>query len=456
MQHLFLRGTVTVLLLLLVTSLVLGAASVPNLVNFQGRLTDGSGNPVADGSHTVNFTLWTLPVGGSTVWTENTSQTTSSGLFTHNLGSITVLPATLFQTHDSLYLQVQADGQTILPRIRLTSTPYTRVSNILETDNTISPGDLAFESVPTGLFRTFGDDGLEQIRLWGNAWGEIFLHDADATNDLTVFLTASADQAGTGGGALWLRNDAGSTTISLEGGTSGDASVILPPSAINAAEMSNEPGVAHRASLPLNTYRAIPTGINALDSISINAPSAGYVLVFGALSAAISHTLSTEDEVYFQLMNTPSSIDYDQTGFALYRVPSVLPTSTSIATNYCQYLDLSRVFPVASAGTYKFYLNAQVQAGWDASDSFINAQLSAIFIPTLYGTVDVTNLANTGASSSNLKPFGDEPSYEVQSITVEEHNARVEAEVAKVKAELEARLQKLEQRFNKQDSGVEK
>ena len=110
MQHLFLKGTVAALLLLLVTSLALGQASVPNLINFQGRLTDASGNPVADGAHTVNFTLWTLPAAGVNVWTENTSQTTSGGLFTHQLGSITAFSSTLFENNDSLYLQIVADG----------------------------------------------------------------------------------------------------------------------------------------------------------------------------------------------------------------------------------------------------------------------------------------------------------------------------------------------------------
>ncbi|MCI0532103.1 MAG: hypothetical protein L0Y74_09180 [candidate division Zixibacteria bacterium] len=156
-------------------------------------------------------------------------------------------------------------------------------------------------------------------------------------------------------------------------------------------------------------------------------------------------------------MAAPGVIDYDQTGFALSQVPSALPTATAFGNTYGRYLDLSRVFSVASAGTYKFFLNGQVAIGWDAGDRFINAQLSAIFIPTLYGTVDVTNLANAAASTSNLKPLGDEPSYEVQSITVEEHNAKVEAEVAKVKAELEARLQKIEQQLNKtKQAGVER
>ncbi|HKZ22664.1 MAG TPA: hypothetical protein VJ165_05605 [candidate division Zixibacteria bacterium] len=446
MQHIFLKGMLTVLLLLLVTSLVLGAASVPNLINFQGRLTDASGNPVADGSHTVNFTLWTLPVGGSTVWTENTSQTTSSGLFTHNLGSITVLPATLFQTYDSLYLQVQADGQTILPRIRLTSTPYTRVSNILETDNTIIPGNLAFESVPTGLFRTFGDDGLEQIRLWGNSWGEIYLYDSDVTNDITVVLTANSSE----GGELNLRNDAGTTTIDLHGGLTGDASAVLPLGAINAAEMLNEPGVSNSVG---PSFFGLSSGniTYVVDSVDITIPSSGYVEVLCGAYLNLYHVTGVSTSIYIGSNKTRGSAPVE-TGVAVARVPGIIATSSIWAFP----MTSSKLYAEA-AGTHRYYLHVDYETGTSASSALSYSYIRAKYYPTLYGTATLAN-ATAGADLINTSTDGSLPAppTEITTITVQDHNARLEAEVAKVKAELEARLQKLEQRLNKQDSGVEK
>lgn len=259
MQHLFLKGTVTVLLLLLVTSLAWGTdnvtpsspagvpigPSVPNLINFQGRLTDASGNPVADGSHAVNFTLWTLPTGGATVWTENTSQTTSSGLFTHNLGSVTGLFTTLFEDYDSLYLQVQADGQTILPRIRLTSTPYTRVSQTLETG--LGPTvTIKSYNVPGfgGNIHMFDEGGNQTLRFepdFDGSGGNLYLYRGVGN----VGFLADGNAFGTNEPYVGIFGSTKSVVFDLTGLTTADASVILPTDAINAAEMFNEPGVAH-------------------------------------------------------------------------------------------------------------------------------------------------------------------------------------------------------------------
>ena len=69
----------------LVPSAVLGA--VPQLINFQGILRDGSGNPVANGSYSVTFTIYGPPPVDPVLWSQTYSVTTSSGLFTILLGS---------------------------------------------------------------------------------------------------------------------------------------------------------------------------------------------------------------------------------------------------------------------------------------------------------------------------------------------------------------------------------
>jgi hypothetical protein len=45
-------------------------ADVPQLINYQGRLTDGSGVPVADGTYEVIFTIYDAAVAGNSRWTE--------------------------------------------------------------------------------------------------------------------------------------------------------------------------------------------------------------------------------------------------------------------------------------------------------------------------------------------------------------------------------------------------
>ncbi len=48
--------------------------------------------------------------------------------------------------------------------------------------------------------RTYGSDGLEQIRLWGSTWGELLLFDSTASNNLAASLSANNSS----GGALVL------------------------------------------------------------------------------------------------------------------------------------------------------------------------------------------------------------------------------------------------------------
>ena len=66
---------------------------------------------------------------------------------------------------------------------------------------------------------TYGSDGLEQIRLYGATWGELWLNNSLANNATAVKLTAQ----GSSGGALELRNTNGSIRALLEGENTGGA-----------------------------------------------------------------------------------------------------------------------------------------------------------------------------------------------------------------------------------------
>lgn len=76
------------------------ANTAPSTMNFQGRLTDTSGNIVANGSYNVKFTIYNA--GSSAIWTE-TRETTNrvvvaNGLFSVQLGSVTPITPALFTT----------------------------------------------------------------------------------------------------------------------------------------------------------------------------------------------------------------------------------------------------------------------------------------------------------------------------------------------------------------------
>ncbi len=69
---------------------------------------------------------------------------------------------------------------------------------------------------------TYGDDGLEQIRLWGPTYGELLLHNSGTNNATAVTLTAN----GGSGGQLSLNNSNGLVRARLEGLNSGGALTV--------------------------------------------------------------------------------------------------------------------------------------------------------------------------------------------------------------------------------------
>lgn len=496
----------TVLILRLVTLGVLAGSlsvaagpSVPNYINFQGRLADNAGNPVADGAYSVRFAIFPLPVGGSQLWGQITTQNTIGGLFTQILGPF---PDTLFQGYDSLFLEVIVEGEAQSPRTRLTSNPYSQVANNLEVRSTgiSSPDTVAIRTFPVGhRISTYGSDGQEQVRIWGESYGEIYLHDASPTNDRTVVLTANVSSGGelelndgngdltidllggssqlstygldgqeqirlwgldygeillhdedptndltvaltansSSGGELELGNDNGILTIDLHGGLTGDASVAIPNNAVNGLEIEDEPGVAS------NTGAAsilLDGSVQTLLSRTITAPAAGYVLVIGTVGVAMDHTNGTVSDGNFGVSDVAGLFPPNQA--VLVRVSTAAPTGL-----YDQVATVHGLFSVA-AGVSTFYLLGDEIVG-DLSVS--DRQLSLIYFPTAYGTVTPTLAAaapgvpdgSTIRGSALTAADVDAEQAEAEKFNTE----RIARELAQVRSEMEARMQKLEEQL---------
>jgi hypothetical protein len=98
------------------------AISIPQLINYQGKLTDGSGNPITE-TRDMAFALYAESTGGTAVWTETqTGINVVSGLFNVLLGAVT--PVSAIPNGPSLFLEITVAGTVIAPRARLASVPY--------------------------------------------------------------------------------------------------------------------------------------------------------------------------------------------------------------------------------------------------------------------------------------------------------------------------------------------
>lgn len=95
---------------------IIPALAAPNLeVNYQGKLTDSAGSAVADGDYDMEFNLYTVPTGGTAIWTESRTGadqvSTISGLFSVMLGDVTSLASVDFNQTLYLGVTVGADSE---------------------------------------------------------------------------------------------------------------------------------------------------------------------------------------------------------------------------------------------------------------------------------------------------------------------------------------------------------
>lgn len=142
------------------------ASAIPQLINYQGYLTDSAGVPVPDGTYNLVFRIWDAETGGSQLWSEDhPAVDVTNGLFNIILGNVS--PLTL--PFDSDYwLGIGIEGEPELPRIQLTSVGYSYRANMADDASHATYADTASWALGSG-----GDDdwvisGDNIYRLTGN------------------------------------------------------------------------------------------------------------------------------------------------------------------------------------------------------------------------------------------------------------------------------------------------
>ncbi|MBI4353841.1 MAG: hypothetical protein HY595_01250, partial [Candidatus Omnitrophica bacterium] len=101
------------------------SAQVPQLITYQGRLTESNGIPFS-GSHTMVFRVYDAETGGNKLWEESHAVTLAkedNGIFSVVLGSLSSLSNLDF--NQSLWLALAVDGEgDMSPRQRFTAVGY--------------------------------------------------------------------------------------------------------------------------------------------------------------------------------------------------------------------------------------------------------------------------------------------------------------------------------------------
>lgn len=105
------------------------AHAVPEQLGFTARITQ-NGAPLT-GSHVIIVRLHDAASGGAQVWTESNTTTATDGLVYLTLGSQSALDATVLDG-GPLWIEVQVDGQPLLPRLPVTSAAYAVRAGVAE------------------------------------------------------------------------------------------------------------------------------------------------------------------------------------------------------------------------------------------------------------------------------------------------------------------------------------
>jgi len=155
-------GLLVIVIVFVLLSFNSNAATAPAIVSYQGKILD-NGIAVST-SIQMNFKLFDALTGGAELYSNTSTITPSSGLFSVLLGSAgtTALDPTIFRDSDEIYLQVTVGTETLSPRKQIVTSPYAfnaKYLNGLEATSTPitsayipvtdNNGNISFNSVTT-------------------------------------------------------------------------------------------------------------------------------------------------------------------------------------------------------------------------------------------------------------------------------------------------------------------
>lgn len=358
------------------------SAAAPPQITYQGRLTDAGGSPVADGAHTVSFSIYDAPVAGIAYWASGpVSVTTSAGLFKINLGGAPMFPLTanIFTTNADRWLGITVGlDPELTPRTYMTAVPYAlSVGSIDSAGAGAIFGNLSINSFGSDYVRsnggfnslsTINGSAVEATRLWGPSFGEFDAFDNSGTQRVGL---------GAGFTGFPFLNLTGSVqSISLSPDVGGDASVSLPADAISSQEMLNEPGITQNAAN--QTLGAAPGTFENITSVTITTPASGYIVITGDGEAGVGAPAATSAVVRLGIATASASPPVNGNYFV------GCSTTANGATEYYQYS--TSMVDQQPAGTYTYYMVA-TRTNAAATASMYRCHFRAMYIPTSYGAV---------------------------------------------------------------------
>ncbi|MDH3890531.1 MAG: hypothetical protein OEV49_05555 [candidate division Zixibacteria bacterium] len=397
---------------------VAALAISPTAINYQGRLTDAVGDPVADDKYSVTFTIYDADADGNSKWTETQSVDVVDGLFSVLLGSGNPILDTVFNgTERYLGIQVGANPEGT-PRVKLVTVPYAFHANKADSaryaDNAVfaNNADLLDGMNSTDFLTGAHDHDEDYVNVTGDEMtGPLGFH--NGTTPMTYIYHAGVTNppravvAHSPGFPDWglMYDDVGDefvftgngdTNMVVKPNGDGDNAVRLGESSINALEMFNEPGLSGDSAVFVTLpYRGVGFRFDTvITSTTIVAPSDGFVFVIGSGQVTVEHTTSGVTESWARISvgkNGPGD-PIDQTNLAFFKI------GFRTANGSFQSPFSVTAVDAVTAGSHTYYLRGARED--NTVSSVGHTKITAMFFPTAYGTVNTTMAppAQTGGS----------------------------------------------------------
>jgi hypothetical protein len=167
-------------------------------------------------------------------------------------------------------------------------------------------------------------------------------------------------------------------------------------------------------------------------------PAAGYVLVIATTQANIYHTNGTGSRINFGVSETTA---FPPNQDVLEGVNSDVPSGA-----YYRSVTSHGLFSVGAAGTYTYnFLAELIDAG--ANIDCHDQQLTLLYIPTSYGTVNPTAAGGISHSDdqSREKPAIKEADIAAErAASIADNDARIQRELDRMRAEIEELKREME------------
>ncbi|MDD5481453.1 MAG: hypothetical protein PHR64_00685, partial [Candidatus Shapirobacteria bacterium] len=214
----------------------------PNLISFQGRLTNSVGTPI-HATVSASFKIYDVDEGGSSLWSETKDITTNpDGIFNTMLGSSNPIDPSIFADNVNLWLGITISGDDEMePRQQIATVGYAYNSRFLQgysasssaTAETIpvinADGDLVLASPSPTIEALSGSFGLkgEAITIQttgGIGGGDILIQpDTDTEGQVIIYSGTTSDNSFT----VQNSNITTGSLIYAEAGTSSSGYYLL-------------------------------------------------------------------------------------------------------------------------------------------------------------------------------------------------------------------------------------